>query len=122
LNVSVDAIRNLLDNAFPFGCSSLKPISNRDADELSRAVAVDHCTKLDPVVKQIVGYRKRLQHHELLFCSSGIVIITTQFANHLAAGVAPVGAVIHLSGNLQAARESPNCPGYGSLTTQDVTT
>jgi hypothetical protein len=26
--------------AFPFGCSSLKAISNRDADELSRAVAV----------------------------------------------------------------------------------
>jgi hypothetical protein len=35
-----DAIRNLLDKLLFLGCSSLEPISNRDADELSRAVAV----------------------------------------------------------------------------------
>jgi hypothetical protein len=34
-------IRNLLDKLLShLGCSSLKPIGNRDADELSRAVAV----------------------------------------------------------------------------------
>jgi hypothetical protein len=38
--VSVHWFAGVLQSFFPFKCSSLKPISNRDADELSRAVAV----------------------------------------------------------------------------------
>jgi hypothetical protein len=45
-----------------FSIWMLLPKTNQQprCGELSRAVAVDHCIKLDPVVKQIVGYRKRL--------------------------------------------------------------
>jgi hypothetical protein len=38
--IGLRAFAGVLQSFFPFKCSSLKPISNRDADELSRAVAV----------------------------------------------------------------------------------
>jgi hypothetical protein len=45
--IGLRAFAGVLQSFFPFKCSSLKPISNRDADELSRAVAV--CIYWSPV-------------------------------------------------------------------------